>query len=120
MMMMRWIATLAGRLGLIPAPALMVRRSLDMPSREDIEPTDAVVVGDRRQPKWATFACPCGCGETLLLSLSQNRRPRWSVTADWLGRPSISPSVRRPDGCRAHFWVRKGSIDWCKDSGLKT
>ena len=34
------------------------------------------------------------------------RRPRWTVAADWLGRPTIDPSVRKLDGLYAHFWIK--------------
>ncbi|MGB4950377.1 MAG: DUF6527 family protein [Rhizobiaceae bacterium] len=70
--------------------------------------------------KWACFRCPCGCGETIKLSLSKNRRPRWTAISDWLKRPAISPSVRQTNECRCHFWIRQGRIDWCKDSPRRT
>ena len=46
------------------------------------------------------------------LSLSEKRRPRWSVTVDALGRPTVTPSVHVLNGCRCHFWIRRGAIDW--------
>ncbi|MDV4146480.1 DUF6527 family protein [Shimia sp. FJ5] len=66
--------------------------------------------------KWACFHCPSGCGETIKLSLSKNRMPRWTAMSDWLRRPTISPSVRQTNECRCHFWIRCGRIDWCRDS----
>lgn len=94
-----------------------VRTCLEMPARDEIVPRVVHVVGSSSAPKWATFACPCGCGEALLLSLSQAKRPRWSVKWDWLGTASINPSVRRNSGCRSHFWVRNGEVLWCADTG---
>ncbi|MCW3783225.1 DUF6527 family protein [Defluviimonas salinarum] len=69
--------------------------------------------------KWACFLCPGGCGEVLKLSLSRNRRPRWKVNIDWLARPTAAPSVRQLNECRCHFWIRKGRVEWCRDSGRK-
>lgn len=94
-----------------------VRTCLDMPVRNEIEPLAVHVVGPSSAPKWATFACPCGCGEALLLSLNQAKRPRWIVRKNWLGAASISPSIRRNSGCRSHFWIRNGEVRWCADTG---
>src|SRR4051812_41275445 len=95
----------------------LARRVPDMPAPAAMRPGELFVVGPRRNPKWATFLCPSGCGTPLLLSLSAGKRPRWSVALDWLARPSLAPSVRRTDGCRCHFWLRRGSIEWCRDTG---
>lgn len=111
------IARLLSWLGLIEKPDFLVSHSLDMPAPEELPKGKAVVVGPSQRPKWVTFQCPSGCGTPLLLSLNPERRPRWSVDSDWLGRPSIHPSVRRIDGCRCHFWMRGGRVEWCKDSG---
>lgn len=103
--------------GLRPKPDFRVHWAPDMPPSENLSPRVLVIVGDRRSPKWVTMPCPCNCGTPLLLSLSKARRPRWSVSTDWWGRPTLSPSVRRTDGCRCHFWLRKGTVEWCPDSG---
>ncbi|WP_368045174.1 DUF6527 family protein [Paracoccus sp. SCSIO 75233] len=63
------------------------------------------------------MACPGGCGNIMRLPLVSNRRPHWSVNRDWLGRPSLSPSVHQRNACRAHFWIRKGAVTWCRNSG---
>ena len=104
-------------IGIIKKPDLIACRVIDMPARDELVPGVAVIVGPAKQPKWVTFPCPTGCGETLLLSLSESRRPRWSVGEDWLGRVTLHPSVRRTDGCKCHFWLVKGSINWCEDTG---
>lgn len=69
--------------------------------------------------KWAVFRCPKHEDEIIQLSLMQNRRPRWSITLDFLDRPTIHPSVRQLDGAYAHFWVKSGAIDWCADTGRR-
>jgi len=75
------------------------------------------VVGGEDYKKWAFLVCPCGCRERIMLSLSANRRPRWQVEIDWLGRPTVKPSVWQTDGCYSHFWIRKGAIHWTADTG---
>ena len=76
-----------------------------------------IIVRSGRLDKWGCFRCPGGCGEKLQLSLSQKRRPRWSIAVDWFGRPSVSPSIRQTNACRCHFWIKKGRVEWCRDSG---
>ena len=81
-------------------------------------PEGLLVVVRGSGDKWAVFRCPGECGEKLQLSLVPRRRPRWSVgQIDQLDRPTISPSVRVTSGCRCHFHVRQGQVDWCADSG---
>ena len=76
-----------------------------------------VLVRDGARHKWACLRCPGGCGEKIQLNLSPHRRPRWRVRLDWLGRPSISPSVRQLTRCRCHFWITRGAVRWCDDDG---
>lgn len=115
--MQKALVSLLSWLRLIRQPELLSTRAEEMPPRELLEAGQLVIVGPTEAPKWITFQCPSGCGVPLLLSLSPNRRPRWSVTTDWLGRPSVKPSVHRPDGCKCHFWIQRGNVIWCEDSG---
>ena len=57
--------------------------------------------------------CPCGCGDTLELQLIPEAKPHWTLSADVKGSPSLKPSVFRATGCKAHFWLRSGRIQWC-------
>lgn len=98
-------------------PALLVAKANDVPARDTLRHGEAVLVSSGRTAKWLSLPCPCGCGVPYLLSLSPSRRPRWSVSTDWLARPTVTPSVRRLDGCRSHFWIASGEIHWCSDSG---
>lgn len=60
------------------------------------------------------FHCPCGCRRRIELLLVAEARPRWDLTEDKKGRPTLSPSVWLKDGCRSHFWLRGGRIEWAK------
>ncbi|WP_420496783.1 DUF6527 family protein [Szabonella alba] len=57
--------------------------------------------------------CPCGCGDIIELLVIAEAKPRWDVGADRERRPTLSPSVWRKTGCRSHFWVRRGRVQWC-------
>lgn len=107
-------------LGIIPQPDLLVRVVSDHPAPESIEPGCIYVVGGPGYKKWAYFRCPADTTEIIQLSLMQNRRPRWDVTIDFLNRPTVNPSVRQLEGSYAHFWVKKGCVEWCKDSGRQS
>ena len=86
------------------------------PNPEQIRSGEMLIVRDKID-KWLCFHCPDGCGEIIKLPLNPRQRPRWGVSSDWLRRPTVNPSVRQTSGCKSHFWVRKGKIDWCGDSG---
>lgn len=105
-------------LRLIPKPDFVSRVVVSHPNPEDIAHGEIVIVGDEKYQKWACFRCPGGCEDIILLSLNKSRRPSWRVFPDWLKRPTLHPSVRQLNECKCHFWMRKGRVDWCKDSGL--
>jgi hypothetical protein len=87
------------------------------PDTPTIDGRHIYVVGAKGHSKWAYFRCPADRSEIVQLSLQPQRRPRWTVAVDFLGRPTITPSVRQLDGSYAHFWIKKGAVIWCADSG---
>ena len=103
----------------IPKLDFEARTVLTHPTPENIKSGQILVVGDSKYQKWACFRCPGGCGESILLSLNHKRHPYWKVGLDWLGRPTLHPSIRQLNECRCHFWVRQGIVKWCSDSGQK-
>jgi hypothetical protein len=69
----------------------------------------------REDDDWSVgMRCPCGCGQRLELMLLKQVKPRWDLTIDRKGRPTLCPSVWLRTGCRSHFWVRAGKIIWCE------
>lgn len=105
------------RVGWLPKSHLVASVQDAHPDLERLRSGCLVIVRSGSLDKWVCFRCPGGCGEKLQLSLSQQRRPRWSISVDWFGRPSISPSIRQTNACRCHFWVKGGRVEWCRDSG---
>lgn len=106
--------------GLARQPDLIAEVVETNPSREAVRTGRMTIVGGPGYQKWAYFRCPCGCGEVIMLPLVQSRHPRWTVTVDHDGRPSVEPSVRQVSGCLSHFLIRQGQIVWCEDSGKPT
>jgi len=74
-----------------------------------------ILVDDSGTLKWACLGCPGGCGQIISLSLNPNQRPRWQISVDVWGRPTLSPSVHQKNACGCHFWLKQGEVKWCKD-----
>ena len=89
----------------------------DHPDLTTLAPGQIYIVGDPAFQKWAFLKCPCGCGQPIMLSLSQKRRPRWRIEIDWYGRPTVKPSIWQTAGCYSHFIIKQGRIHWTADTG---
>ncbi|MDP1748529.1 MAG: DUF6527 family protein [Reyranella sp.] len=103
--------------GFLESAQLTVTTHSDHPDIEALPPGIIYVVGGPTYQKWAFLKCPCGCGEPIMLSLSEKKRPRWHIDTDWFGRPTVKPSVWQTAGCYSHFWIKKGRIHWTADTG---
>ena len=90
----------------------------DRDPRPMVEARYLVLIGPVERPKWARFACPCGCGETLTLNLMRSLSPRWEVRLSIDGKADIFPSVHNLP-CNSHFWIRCSRFDWCIDEVLE-
>jgi hypothetical protein len=76
-------------------------------------PRRALVLARDDGEDWCVgMRCPCGCAEVIELLLVPEAKPRWKLTVDAKGWPSLSPSVWRQKGCRSHFWLRGGRVYW--------
>ncbi|MBB3979999.1 hypothetical protein GGQ64_005246 [Rhizobium azooxidifex] len=108
MTIMKWFRRIWGKFG--PARRLVfVEDTLPevMPFRDLVPTRDD---GD----DWSVgMRCPCGCGERIELMILRGTRPRWDISVNEAGKPSLHPSVWRNSGCRSHFWVREGRVIWC-------
>lgn len=76
-------------------------------------PETLYLVGEEQYLWSAAFLCPCGCGELVQLNLLPEARPRWAVERHADGTVTLSPSVWRVRGCKSHFFLRRGRIEWC-------
>ena len=57
------------------------------------------------------YLCPCGCGREIYTPTDGSRG--WTYSPG----PTINPSVRWLGGCKAHFFIRNGQVEFCEDSG---
>jgi hypothetical protein len=74
---------------------------------------DLIVLSDGSEAWSVAMNCPCGCGQQLELPVLSDVTPRWTLTTDERNRPTLHPSVAMRDGCKSHFWVRRGRVFWC-------
>jgi hypothetical protein len=75
---------------------------------------DSVYVLGEGPHKWfVALICPCGCGATVQMSLLADAAPRWRLIEHSDETISLEPSVWRKVGCRSHFFLRRGMIQWC-------
>lgn len=58
------------------------------------------------------MACPCGCGQRVELPLIHQATPRWRLNGGEDRLPSLYPSVWLREGCRSHYYVRGGRVQW--------
>ena len=86
----------------------------DNPNYELLKTDIIYVVGDKNFVKWAYLKCPCGCDDVIMLSLNLKNYPSWSIRQDKLGRATITPSIKKLDGCKSHFLIKKGDLIWAK------
>ena len=98
----------------IPPPPVVTIHTDDVPEFPEVRVV--YIVGDGSHQWYAVFVCPCGCEETIHLSLLEDERPRWRITQHEDGTITVSPSIWRNRGCRSHFFVRRGQFVWCKNS----
>lgn len=82
------------------------------PEAASLGPRDFFVVRPGEVDKWAVFSCPCRCKESIVLPLRNTHTPNWTLEVIE-GYPSLKPSVWQQVGCRSHFWVNAGRVEWC-------
>lgn len=67
------------------------------------------------------YCCPCGCGQQIGLPIRAATdpaptRPAWLWNGS-LDSPTLTPSIRRLDGCLWHGFLTGGQWQPCSDSG---
>lgn len=91
----------------------------DLPDRLDSSTLYLVTEGELRM--YAAMACPRGqCAEPLSMNLLPDDQPMWLLSQHENGSASLYPSIWRKTGCGCHFWLRCGTIEWCKKRGRQT
>ena len=71
------------------------------------------LVGNPGQEWLAGVLCPCGCGEKIELLLLEDQHPCWKLKKNKDETVSLSPSIWLKEGCKSHFFLKNGKIQWC-------
>lgn len=82
---------------------------------EELDPEVVYVLGEEEHRWFVAMLCPCGCKATLQLSLLAMAVPQWKLIEHPDHTISLHPSVWRTVGCRSHFFLRRGFIQWCPE-----
>ena len=109
MILPKWLRRAWDKFG--PRRGLKVVQGDSLPER--LRGRDLVLARDGDEDWCAGMNCPCGCGQKIELLLIREAKPRWDLALDPAGRPSLKPSVWLQTGCRSHFWLRHGRVEWC-------
>ncbi len=89
---------------------LLIVRGDELP--EDLHEKTLYILGEGPHVWAVALRCPCGCQTVIHLNLLPGAKPRWRLTEHSNGSVTLHPSVWRQKGCRSHFFVRRGQIQW--------
>ena len=115
--MLNWIRSLLRRLGALFSWRAPREAGFRLQRSEEVDKGKLrrlVVYVECRggKDRWAHFLCPCGCQDVISLNLMSSQQPYWTLVCHEDGTVSLSPSVDKMSGCRSHFFLRRGEIDW--------
>jgi hypothetical protein len=108
-MLPKWLRRAWDRFG--PRRGLKILEGDSLPER--LPRRDLVLAREGDEDWCVGMRCPCGCGQSIELLLVREAKPRWDLLIDPSGHPSLRPSVWLQTGCRSHFWLRRGRVEWC-------
>lgn len=75
---------------------------------------DVYLIGENGHFWSVALLCPCRCGELIQLNLIIGTRPLWTFELEAKSQGiTLRPSVWRTEGCRSHFYLRRGLVEWC-------
>lgn len=99
----------------LPARQLKIFEGEALPSK--LPRRNLVLLRDAGEDWSVGLRCPCGCGQPIELALIPEARPRWKLHVELDKTPTLAPSVWLREGCRSHFFLRRGRVEWVKQTG---
>ncbi|WP_322069510.1 DUF6527 family protein [Paraburkholderia bannensis] len=110
-----WILSLLEKL--LPARKLEVVEGETLP--EKLPRRNLVLLQDSGENWSVGMRCPCGCGQPIELALIPEARPKWRLQVEHSHAPTLSPSIWMKEGCRSHFFLRHGRVEWVRPSDAR-
>lgn len=105
-----WVLSLLERL--LPARRIDVIEGEALPKK--LPRRNMVLLRDAGEDWSVGMRCPCGCGQHIELALILEAKPCWKLLVEPDEIPTLTPSVWLRKGCRSHFFVRRGRVDWVR------
>lgn len=84
----------------------------DLPER--VKDETIYIIGSTVKPWLLAFKCPCGCHSIIQLNLLKDADPCWKYKINKKKQINVFPSVWRTTGCKSHFIIKNGKIDWVR------
>lgn len=110
---MRWPIWVLGFLErFLPARRIEVIDGETLPKK--LPKRNIVLLRDAGEDWSVGMRCPCGCGQLIELALIPEAIPRWKLQVELNETPTLTPSVWLREGCRSHFFVRRGRVNWVR------
>ena len=81
----------------------------DVPKK--IYPKVIYIIGHKTNPWLLLFFCPCGCEQKIQLNLLEESSPCWRYSL-YKKQITIRPSIWRDIGCKSHFIIKNGNVQW--------
>lgn len=83
---------------------------VDLP--DTIKSKQILIIKDGVEPELLVLKCPCGCNQDIMLNLLKDTKPKWDFDFTSKDEINIYPSIWRNIGCKSHFFIKKGKVDW--------
>lgn len=84
------------------------------PIHDELLENKVYIVKNNSISKWILMKCPCGCMDTITLSLMKTYRPNWKMSIDKKKRITLNPSIWKQEGCESHFFIIKNKVKWVR------
>ena len=110
---MRWLIRILNMLErFLPPRRIKVIEGGELPKRLPLR--NIVLLRDTGEDWSLGMRCPCGCGQLIELALIPEANTRWKLDFEMDKSPTLTPSIWLREGCRSHFFVRHGRVEWVK------
>ncbi len=83
---------------------------VDLP--DTIKSKQILIIKDGVEPELLVLKCPCGCNQDIMLNLLKDTKPKWDFDFTSNAEINIYPSIWRNIGCKSHFFIKNGKVDW--------
>ena len=82
----------------------------ELPDR--LEGGTLYILGEGHHRWSVALQCPCRCRAIIQLNLLAEAEPRWNLALHRDETVTLYPSIWRQKGCRSHFFIRRGKVEW--------